>query len=63
VEKCMDGTAKFSLNDEREWLREITGRRVEIDEEEGWVSVVSRGEAEVKWCGFVYELRPRGLVE
>jgi hypothetical protein len=51
------------LNDEREWLREITGRRVEIDEEEGWVSVVSRGEAEVKWCGFVYELRPRGLVE
>jgi hypothetical protein len=63
VEKCMDGTAKFSLKDEREWLRRITGRWVEIDEGEGRVRVVSRGEKGAKWCGFVYELRPRGLVE
>jgi hypothetical protein len=63
VERCIAGTAKFSLRDEREWLEAITGRWVEVDEGEGRVSVVSREEERVKWCGFVYELRPRGLVE
>jgi hypothetical protein len=64
VEECLEGTAaRFRLEDEREWVRGITGRRVEVEEEEGRVSVVSEAEGRVKWCEFKYEMRPRGLVE
>jgi hypothetical protein len=63
VEECLDGTARFRLEDEREWLRGITGRCVEVDDEQGRVSVVSEGEGDVKWCKFVYEMRPRELIE
>ncbi|KAI4845822.1 hypothetical protein E4T44_05413 [Aureobasidium sp. EXF-8845] len=60
VEDCLAGTARFRLEDEREWLRGITGRCVEIDDEQGMVSVVSEGKGDVKWCRFVYEMNSRG---
>jgi hypothetical protein len=63
VEECLAETARFRLEDEREWLRGITGRCVEVDEETWRVSVVSNGDAGVTWCKFIYEMRPRGLVE
>lgn len=63
VHRCIDGTAKFNLEDEREWLREITGRRFEVHEKERRVDVFSEEGAEVEWCDFSYELRPRGLAE
>lgn len=63
VEGCVAGTAKFELEDEREWLRGITGRSFEIDKEQRRIDVFSEGEAGLKWCEFSYEMRPGGLVE
>lgn len=63
VEGCVAGTLKFELEDEREWLRGITGRSFEVDKEKRRIDVSLEGEAGVKWCKFGYEMRPRGLVE
>jgi hypothetical protein len=63
VEGFVAGTAKFELENEREWLRGITGRSFKIDKEQRRIDVFSEGEAEVKWCKFSYEMKPRGLVE
>jgi hypothetical protein len=63
VRRYIDGTVEFRLEAEREWLREITGRRLEVDEKEKRVNVFSEDKAGVKWCDFNYESRPRGLVE
>jgi len=60
---CQDGTVDFKLEEEREWLRNITGRCFEVNEKERRVDVFSEENAEVKWCNFSYELRPRGMAE
>lgn len=62
VRGCLDGTAEFGLEREVEWLRGITGRDFEVDEKDKQIKVNSGEKAEVKWCNFTYELRPRGLV-
>lgn len=62
VRGCLDGTAEFRLEREVEWLRGITGRDFEVDEKDKQIKVNSGEKAEVKWCNFTYELRPRGLV-
>lgn len=64
VHSCIDGTAefKFRLEDKRDGLREITGRSFEVHEKEKKIRVFSEENAEVKWCDFTYELRPRGVV-
>lgn len=62
VDQCIAGTAKLALQDEKDWIRDITGRNVEIDEAQMRVSVVSAArEAGTKWCKMTYTLSPRGL--
>lgn len=62
VDHCISETAKFALEDERDWIREITGRIIEVDEKKRRVSVMSVAEgAGTKWCKMTYTLSPRGL--
>ncbi|KAH0360738.1 hypothetical protein KCU65_g9191, partial [Aureobasidium melanogenum] len=60
VDECIAGTVKFKLEDQRDWIKEVTGRIVEIFEEERRVSVVSEREVEMKWCKVSYTSAPRG---
>ena len=62
VQSCMDGTADVRIEDKRDEFREVTGRSFEVDEKEKRITVFSEDKSEVKWCNFVYELRPRGVV-
>lgn len=61
VDECIAGTAKFRLEDQKDWLGGITGRTFEIDEKEKRVNVMSEREAEMKWCKMAYISAPRGL--
>lgn len=61
VDQCISGTAKFALEDEKDWIREITGRVFEIDEKQMRIDVVSAKDSETKWCQMTYTLSPRGL--
>lgn len=60
VDECIAGTARFKLEEEKDWIREVTGRVVEVDEEQRRVSVVSARVAEMKWCKMSYTSAPRG---
>lgn len=62
VDQCIAGTAEFKLENEKEWLREVTGRTFEIDEEERRVTVVSARDAETKWCRMTFTSSPRGFI-
>ncbi|KAH0282195.1 hypothetical protein M436DRAFT_67263 [Aureobasidium namibiae CBS 147.97] len=61
VRSCIDGTVDFNLEDKKDGLRELTGRSFEVDEKEKSIIVFSGEDAEVKWCNFIYKLRPRGV--
>ncbi|KAH0026816.1 hypothetical protein KCU78_g4223, partial [Aureobasidium melanogenum] len=63
VDQCIAGTARFKLEDQREWIEEVTGRIVEVDEKERRIGVMSAKEAETKWCKMTYISSPRGLVD
>lgn len=60
VDRCIAGTARFKLEELKDWLREITGRVFRIDEIERRVSVVSDKDAEMRWCEMTYTSSPRG---
>ncbi|KEQ81020.1 hypothetical protein M438DRAFT_408305 [Aureobasidium pullulans EXF-150] len=63
VEAYLEKLAGFGLQDEKEWMRRVSGRVVEeIDGEEGRV-VVREGDGEGgrKWCRIVYTMAPRGI--
>ncbi|CAD0106988.1 unnamed protein product [Aureobasidium uvarum] len=62
AEKCIAGTSDFKIQNEKEWLKEITGRVIEVDEEKRRVGVMSERNAEVKWCRMTYTSEPRGYV-
>lgn len=62
VDRCIAGTARFELEDQKDWIREVTGRIVEVDEGQRTVSVLSAREAETKWCNMTYISSPRGLM-
>ncbi|KEQ62462.1 uncharacterized protein M437DRAFT_75602 [Aureobasidium melanogenum CBS 110374] len=60
IDECIAGTAKFRLEDQKDWLRGITGRTFEVDEKERRVNVISERKAEMKWCKVTYTSAPRG---
>ncbi|CAD0085329.1 unnamed protein product [Aureobasidium mustum] len=60
VDRCIAGTARFKLEEQKNWLREITGRIFEIDEKQRKVTVVSDRDAKMRWCKMTYTSSPRG---
>ncbi|KAG9565285.1 hypothetical protein KCU71_g5333, partial [Aureobasidium melanogenum] len=63
VDQCIAGTARFKLEDQKDWIKNTTGRIVQVDEKERRISVMSAREAEMKWCKMTYISSPRGLVD
>lgn len=63
VEAYLEKLAGFGLQDEKEWIRRVSGRDVkEIDEGEGRIIVrEGDGEGGRKWCRTVYTMAPRGI--